>query len=71
MANNYFITKAIRHPGALRKKAGAKAGAPIPDSKLNSLERAAKAKGDTTTLRQIALARTLRKMHRGKKKATA
>jgi hypothetical protein len=65
-----FIAEAIRRPGALRKKAGLKPGGDgkIPEEKLASLERAAKRRGDTRTLRQIALARTLRKM-RGKKKA--
>lgn len=64
-----FIAAAIKRPGALRKKAGLKPGGDgkISEEKLASLERAAKKRGDTRTLRQIALARTMRKF--GRKKA--
>ncbi len=59
-----FISKAIGEPGALRRKAGLapKGDEPIPASKLASLERSARRRGDTKTLRQINLARTLRKL---------
>lgn len=46
-----WIQKAIKHPGALRKKPGAKEGEPIPAKKL-----AAAAKKPGTTGRQARLA---------------
>lgn len=66
-----FISKAIRRPGALRRKAGLKPGGDgkISEEKLASLKRAAEKRGDTRTLRQIALARTLKKMRKRKKAA--
>jgi hypothetical protein len=56
-----WIQKAIRRPGALRKKLGVKEGKTIPASELQPK------KGETTrTKKQKALARTLRKMHKKK-----
>ena len=50
-----WIQKAIKHPGALRKKLGAKAGEPIPAKKL-----AAAAKKSGTIGKQARLAQTLK-----------
>jgi hypothetical protein len=50
-----WIQKAIKHPGALRKKLGAKEGQPIPAKKL---AKAAKSSG--TTGKQARLAMTLK-----------
>jgi hypothetical protein len=52
-----WIQKAIKHPGALRKKLGAKEGEPIPAGKL---AKAAKQSG--TTGKQARLAQTLKGM---------
>ena len=52
-----WIQKAIKHPGALREKLGAKAGEPIPAKKL-----AAAAKKSGTIGKQARLAQTLKKM---------
>jgi len=52
-----WIQKAIKHPGALRKKLGAKEGQPIPAGKL---AKAAKSSG--TTGKQARLAMTLKGM---------
>lgn len=51
-----WIAGAIKHPGALRKKLGAKEGKPIPAGKL---EKATHSK-DPTTAKQARLAQTLR-----------
>ncbi len=51
-----WIQKAIKHPGALRKKLHAKEGEPIPAGKL---EKATHSK-NATTARQARLAQTLR-----------
>jgi len=63
-----WIRGAIKREGALRKKAGLAPGGDgkISAEKLASLERAAKKRGDTRTLRQIALKRTLDKLRRKK-----
>jgi hypothetical protein len=50
-----WIQKAIKNPGALRKKLGAKEGEPIPAGKL---AKAAKSSG--TTGKQARLAMTLK-----------
>lgn len=50
-----WIQKAIKHPGALREKLGAKAGEPIPAKKL-----AAAAKKSGTIGKQARLAQTLK-----------
>ena len=55
----YWIAGAVKRPGALRKKLGAKKGKPIPLAKLRA---AAKKKGRTG--RQARLALTFRKMRR-------
>ena len=54
-----WIKGAIRHPGALREKLGAKAGKPIPAKKL-----AAAAKKPGTTGKQARLAMTLKGMRK-------
>jgi hypothetical protein len=66
MAKKKWIQGAIKRPGALRRKAGVKEGENIPQSKLASMAATAKRTGDTTTLRQVNLARTLKKMRRKK-----
>ncbi len=58
-----FIQKAIKHPGALRKKLGVKEGKKIPASKL---EKAAHSKNPTTR-KQAVLAETLKKIGRKRK----
>ena len=65
-----FIKKAIKRPGALRKAAGkGKESPPLTDEELNALEARAKRTKNTTLLRRVNLARTLRKL-RPKKKAS-
>lgn len=59
MAKKKWIQKAIKRPGALRRKAGVKKGQKIPVSKLRKL---AKKKGRTG--RQARLALTLRKLRK-------
>lgn len=54
-----WIKGAIKHPGALRKTAGAKEGEKIPAGRLAEL---AKKKG--VTGRRARLAQTLSKMHK-------
>lgn len=58
MAN--WIQKAIKKPGALRKKLGVKKGQKIPAAKLA----AARKSKNPTTRRQANLAMTLKKMRR-------
>lgn len=55
-----WIKGAIKHPGALREKLGAKAGKNIPAKKL-----AAAAQKPGTTGKQARLAITLKKMRKG------
>ena len=55
----HWIQGAIKHPGALRKKLGAKSGKPIPAKKLAKAAKKGGALG-----REARLAATLRKMHR-------
>ena len=55
-----WIKKAIKNPGALRKKLGVKGNKTIPAKKLN---KAAKSKNPTTR-RQANLAKTLSKMRK-------
>jgi hypothetical protein len=59
MAAKKWIAKAIKHPGALRRKLGVKAGGKIPKGKL---AKAAKAKG--VTGKQARLALTLASFHK-------
>jgi len=63
MAKKFWIQKAIKHPGALRKQLGAKDG--IPASKLR---KAAKAKG--TLGHRARLAITLKKLARARHRRT-
>lgn len=51
-----WISKAIRHPGALRKTLNVKKGEKIPEAKLN---KALKSK-NPTTVKRARLAKTLR-----------
>ena len=62
MAEKKWIKGAIKRPGALRKKLGVKVGEKISAKELASAKKSAKKKGDTRTLKQIALAKTLKKM---------
>jgi hypothetical protein len=57
-AGSYWISGAIRKPGALRKSLGVKEGEKIPASKL-----AAAAKKGGKLGRRARLAQTLKKMH--------
>ena len=59
-----WIKGAIKRPGALRRKLGAKKGKPIPKAKI-----AAAAKKPGRLGREARLAQTLAKMHHGKKKS--
>jgi hypothetical protein len=57
-AGSYWISGAIRKPGALRKSLGVKEGEKIPAAKL-----AAAAKKGGKLGRRARLAQTLKKMH--------
>lgn len=59
MQKKNWIQGAIKHPGALRKELGAKAGKPIPAKKL---AKAAKSKG--VLGKRARLAETLKRMHK-------
>ena len=67
-----FIQKAIKHPGALTKKAEKakliKKGEELTNADLAKLAAKAKKDGDTETLKQVNLAKTLGKLPRKKKK---
>jgi hypothetical protein len=54
-----WIKGAIKHPGALRKSLGVKAGKNIPASKLN-----AAAKKGGVLGKRARLAKTLKKLHK-------
>jgi ribosomal protein L12E/L44/L45/RPP1/RPP2 len=54
-----WIAGAIKHPGALRKTMGVKAGEKIPENKLEAV---AEQKG--VTGQRARLAMTLKKMHK-------
>lgn len=58
-----WIKGAIKRPGALRKKLGAKPGKPIAAKKL----RAATHSKNPRTRKQAVLAESLKKMHRKKR----
>ena len=73
MADKKWIKKAIKRPGALRKKMGVKEGEKIPDAKLDkTVSRLRKtAKGDKKLsaaqrrlLQQASMAQTLRGMNK-------
>lgn len=55
-----WIAKAIKHKGALRKKAHVKAGEKIPAKTLTKLSHSK----NPTTRRQASLAKTLKKLHK-------
>lgn len=55
----YFIQRAIKHPGALKKSLHIKKGEKIPLSKLKKAEHSKNLK----TAKRAHLAETLRKMH--------
>lgn len=55
-----FIQKAIKHPGALRKKLKVKEGEKIPAKKLKKAEHSK----NPTTRKQAVLAETLKKLHK-------
>lgn len=57
-----WIQKAIKRPGALRKKAGVKEGEKIPASKLRRLSKSK----NPRTIKQVQLMKTLGKMNRKK-----
>ena len=59
LGKNNWIAGAIKHPGALRKKAGVKKGQKISSSKLNSLSNSTNA----ITRKQANLAKTLKSFH--------
>lgn len=59
MAKEKWISKAIKHPGALRKTLGVKKGEKIPASKLKKAEHSK----NPTTAKRAHLAETLKKMH--------
>lgn len=59
MQKKNWIQGAIKHPGALRKELGAKAGKPIP---AKELAKAAKSKG--VLGKRARLAETLKRMHK-------
>ena len=56
-----WIQKAIKNPGALRKKAGVKAGKKISGKELTKLSKSK----NPTTRKQANLAKTLKKMKIG------
>ena len=58
-SSSYWISGAIKKPGALRKTLGAKEGKPIPQAKL----KATAAKGGVTG-RRARLALTLKKLNK-------
>jgi hypothetical protein len=65
-SNDRWIQGAIRNPGALRRTAKRmgliKGGEKLSETDLNKLASRARKTGDTTLMRRVNLARTLRKM---------
>ena len=61
MAEKKWIKGAIKHPGALHRELGVKEGEKIPAKKM---AKAAKSKNPKIR-KQVALAKTLGKMHKG------
>lgn len=57
---DHWIQKAIKHPGALRKKLHVKEGHDIPAKKMDEAEHSANPK----TRRQARLAETLKSLHK-------
>ena len=64
MSAKKWISKAIKRPGALHKELGVKEGKKIPAKKMVAAKNRAKKTDDTRLLRQINLAKTLKKMHK-------
>lgn len=64
--NNRWIQTAIKHPGALRRSAKrmglVKGNEPLSTSDLQALQNKAKKTGNTTLLRRVNLAKTLRRL---------
>lgn len=60
MTAKNWIKGAVKHPGALRKKLGVKAGQDIPASKLEKAEHSK----NPTTRKQAQLAETFKKMRK-------
>lgn len=58
--DGHWMEKAVKHPGALRKKLHVKAGEKIPASKLKKAEHSKNA----TTRKQAVLAETFKKERR-------
>jgi hypothetical protein len=65
-SNDRWIQRAIRNPGALRRTAKRmgliKGDEKLSESDLNKLASRARKTGDTTLMRRVNLARTLRKL---------
>jgi hypothetical protein len=65
-SNNRWIQRAIRNPGALRRTAKRmgliKGDEKLSETDLNKLASRARKTGDTTLMRRVNLARTLRKL---------
>lgn len=66
--NSRWIQPAIKHPGALRRTAKrmglVKGNEPLSASDLQALQNKAKKTGNTTLLRRVNLAKTLRRLRR-------
>jgi hypothetical protein len=65
-SNDRWIQRAIRNPGALRRTAKRmgliKGDEKLSETDLNKLASRARKTGDTTLMRRVNLARTLRKL---------
>ena len=65
-SNDRWIQRAIRNPGALRRTAKRmgliKGDEKLSETDLNKLASRARKTGDTTLMRKVNLARTLRKL---------
>jgi hypothetical protein len=65
-SNDRWIQRAIRNPGALRRTAKRmgliKGDEKLSEADLNKLASRARKTGDTTLMRRVNLARTLRKL---------
>ena len=60
-----WIAKAVgKNPGALHRKTATPQGQKIPLNKVYKLKKNAEKKGDTKTLKQVFLAKTLRKINK-------
>ncbi len=64
MSEKKWISKAVKRPSALHKELGVKEGKKIPAKKMAAAKKRAKKTDDTRLLRQINLAKTLKKMHK-------